>query len=292
MKNQPFADKPVRWRQCGDRNGADQEACARPGHAPKQSPVLFHVPGVGGVHERAGPQKQQRLEHRMIDGVIEPGQQTERRKLLQAIRQKDHPGADAEQNDPDVLDTVEGEQTLEIVFHERVHDAQQGRDRADHQDGEPPPPGKLPPEKVEVDPDQRVDRGLDHHPRHQRGDVCGRGRMRAGQPDMEGDDAGLGAKPDQRREKHQRPQGFGQELLRMSERLERERARSLKKAQKRQDDERGADVHHDQIEEARVPHVGLLMLRDDQEIRDQRHQFPDDQEEETIVGENDQRHGG
>ena len=45
-----------------------------------------------------------------------------------------------------------------------------------------------------------------------------------------------------------------------------------------------------EIEKSRIAHVGLLMLRHHQEIGQQRHEFPDNQEEEPVVGDHNKRH--
>ena len=64
----------------------------------------------------------------------------------------------------------------------------------------------------------------------------------------------------------------------------------LKEQEKGQDDEGRADVRHNQIKQPGVPDICLFMFRYDKEIRGQRHQFPDDQKEEPVVGKYDEGH--
>ena len=111
---------------------------------------------------------------------------------------------DADQDDPDVLDAVEREQALEVVLHQRVQHAQHGGDDADHEDEEAPPLGPRA-QDLEPEPDDPVDPGLDHHPRHQRRDVGRRDRVGPRQPDVERDRAGLRAEADQDEDEHDVP---------------------------------------------------------------------------------------
>ncbi|MES4786875.1 MAG: hypothetical protein C4294_14850 [Nitrospiraceae bacterium] len=50
-------------------------------------------------------------------------------------------------------------------------------------------------------------------------------------------------------------------------------------------------MRHDQIKETGITDVGVLMLGDDEEIGGQRHQLPQHQEEEAVVGHHDEGHG-
>jgi hypothetical protein len=61
----------------------------------------------------------------MIDRVIEPGEKSQRSKFCEPVGLKDHAGPDAQQDDADVLHAVVREQAFEIMFHQRIHHAQQ-----------------------------------------------------------------------------------------------------------------------------------------------------------------------
>ncbi len=83
---------------------------------------------------------------------------------MQAIGVEDHPCAHPQQNDADVFHTVKGEQALQVMFHQGIHDTQERRHRAGDQQREAPPPGEFPAHEIEVHPDQPVDGRLDHDP--------------------------------------------------------------------------------------------------------------------------------
>src|SRR5881409_2452281 len=117
------------------------------------------------------------------------------------------------------------------------------------------------------------------------------GRMGIRKPHVERHNAGLGAEPDQGRHEGYGPQARGQGGLRMTEDIEGEGARFPEQEQERQDDEGRSDMGHDEVEEPRIPDLSFLVLGHHEEIREQRHDFPHDQEEEPVVGEDDERHG-
>jgi hypothetical protein len=64
----------------------------------------------------------------------------------------------------------------------------------------------------------------------------------------------------------------------------------LEEDQKGQDDERRSDMRHDEVEQSRITYLGLLVLRHHEEIGQQRHEFPHDQEEEPVVGNDHECH--
>ena len=72
---------------------------------------------MGGVHERARAEEEKTFEHGVIDRVVETSEKPQRRELREPIGLKNHPRADAHENDPDVLDAVVSQQALEVVFH-------------------------------------------------------------------------------------------------------------------------------------------------------------------------------
>jgi len=60
----------------------------------------------------------------------------------------------------------------------------------------------------------------------------------------------------------------------------------------RQDDHDGADFHHQQIKKRGAAVGGVLVLESHQKIASERHQFPADDEEKGIIGEQHQLHAG
>ena len=130
LVGEPLADEPVERRQRGDRHRADEEENRRPAHPLRQPAHLFHVPRVRRVQHGAGAEKEQRFEHRVIDGVIQPGDQRQGRQQRMARVQKHQRRAETHENDADILDAVVGKETFEIVFHQGIQDTQNGRDDA------------------------------------------------------------------------------------------------------------------------------------------------------------------
>jgi hypothetical protein len=49
-------------------------------------------------------------------------------------------------------------------------------------------------------------------------------------------------------------------------------------------------MSHDEIKQSGIAHVGLLVLGHHEEIGNQRHQLPGDEEKKSIVGKSDQCH--
>ncbi len=74
LKHQPLADEPVGGRKGGDGDGADQKEGACPRHAPEQAAVLFDLSRMGGELYRPRAEKQQRLERRVVDGMVQTRQ--------------------------------------------------------------------------------------------------------------------------------------------------------------------------------------------------------------------------
>src|ERR1041384_4540236 len=105
-------------------------------------------------------------------------------------------GADADQNNADVLDRVKGEKAFEVMLHERVEHTEESRDHA-HSKHEAAPPRGAAAQQIEREPQQTIDTHLDHAARHERRDMTRGGRMSAGQPDMQWDDAGLRAEAEE-----------------------------------------------------------------------------------------------
>ena len=80
--------------------------------------------------DRSGAQKEQALEHRVIEHVQQRGGERECRPSRLAAVPEQQRRAQSEHDDADVLDGVESEQPLEFVLEERVDDAAQCRERA------------------------------------------------------------------------------------------------------------------------------------------------------------------
>jgi len=108
--------------------------------------------------------------------VEKRGRERERRPHVGAARAQEQARADAEHDDPDVLDRVEREQALQVVLEERVDDAADRRESAEPDDDRPEPEREHT-EPIDEHADEPVDRNLDHHAAHQGRDGRGFDRM-------------------------------------------------------------------------------------------------------------------
>ena len=237
----------------------------------------------------AGAEEQQALEEGVAGDVVQAGGERQRRHRLHVVGREDDGEADAGQQHADVLDRRVGEQPLHVDLHRGEDDAEQGRGQAQRQQHAAPPP-QLQVQQVEDDAQQAVDRGLQHHAAHQRRDGRGRRRVRLGQPDMQWQDAGLGAEAE-----HRQPErGRGPEW--------RQRLRphvgegvvagiGLQHAEAHQDADR-AHVRHQQVEIAGTPDLGDAVVGRDEEERGQRHRLPHHHEGVGVVGQHHADHAG
>ena len=208
LQRQPLRDEAVQRRDPGDRPGADQEGGAGPGHATQQAAQAIQLEVVDGALERAGAEEQERLEDGVVDRVQQRRGERHARPAGLTLLAQDQRGAEAEQDDADVLDRVQREQALQLMLEEGVDDSAEGRDRAqrDHRHAEPE---RRPVEPLEEHAHEAVQRDLDHHAAHERRDVRGGERVRARQPDVQRHHARLGAEADQRGHRDQRAAGRG-----------------------------------------------------------------------------------
>jgi len=83
--------------------------------------------------------------------------------------EKDEGKTQANQDDPDVLDRVIGEQPFEIVLHERIQHTEEGGGGTDEQNHQPPLPLDVADEVVGYT-HHPIDRRLQHDAAHERGD--------------------------------------------------------------------------------------------------------------------------
>ena len=77
LEREPFGNEAVEGRKRRDRDAADEEEDRGPGHEVDQPAHLLHVPLVRGMEHRAGAHEEEPLEHGVVQGVVEPGDQRE-----------------------------------------------------------------------------------------------------------------------------------------------------------------------------------------------------------------------
>ena len=241
------------------------------------------------MEDRAGAEEQQPLEHRVVERVVERRDQAERARRRVAEAEEHHRHAQAEQDDADVLHRVIREQPFQVVLHQGVEHAEERGAGADQEHREPPLPAQRADQVVDH-AHHAVDRGLDHHPAHQRRDRRGRGRMRLGQPGVQRDHSRLCAEADEcQHERRVRPERAQLGGAQCGEGVVAVAA--VQHAEAQQDRDR-ADVRDQQVEEPRTADRRNAVVGGNQEVRGERHRFPRHHEEIRVVGEDDERHAG
>ncbi len=292
LQRQPLRGEAVQGRQARDRRGADQERPSRPWHPPEQAAEPVELQRTDRLLECARSQEEQCLEQRVVDGMQQCGGEREPCPGIRAAGAQDETGADPEHDDPDVLDRVKRQQSLQVVLEQRIEDTAERRERS-RPDHDEPEPERQDPQPVDQDADEPVDRDLDHHSAHQRGHRRRRHRMRARQPHVQRDQPRLRPHPDQGGE----GDGDLQRGPRRKCRGAAERA-CLREQQHRNPGARPAEVGAREVDEHRSSRTPTCVVRDeDHGRRDQRHQLPTDQERQRITrahncGKHEHEHTG
>ena len=142
-----------------------------------QSTHAFHVPLSRCTQDRAGTEEQQALEERMVEHVKNGGDERQRGRNGKAARFERQGQTETDEDDADVLDRVVRKQPLQVVFHQRMEDAEQCGDSSNDQNGNAPPPGRRA-GQIKDDPDESIHRHFGHDTAHQRRDMAGCCRMR------------------------------------------------------------------------------------------------------------------
>ena len=250
LEQEPLTDESVERRKSDDRDGADREAGARGRHTPHQSAHLVEVAGTGRLDRRAGSEEQQRLEDPVVEDVEkrcghEGG--AERRMPVARERQR---GADADEDETNVLGRRVGQKHLEVRFDQRVQDPEERRRGTECEHGEAPParPGT---EHHHPDAKQAVDAHFHHRTRHQGGNMARRLGMCAWQPYVQRNHARFGSEADDSKDEHRRPPR-GREVRRT--RLQG--AEQLAVRVRAQDAERNEDRDEAEMGHRRVPRAG------------------------------------
>ena len=228
----------------------------RPPRCPRlRSPVACNTAPV--------PEKQQTLHERMIHRVIHDGNQGEYRRCAHADARKHDRKPKSGKHDSDVFDRGIGQQPFHIGLRGGKHDAIQRAEQPERERQQTPPPERLT-QQIEAHSNHAVQRRLEHDAAHERGHGRGRGGMRFRQPYVQGHEACLGAKPDQREtEGNRRP--IGSEV-RGTHGVEREMPATPLKNAKTQQDRYRTEMSHHQVEKAGLANFGNTMLGRDQSV--------------------------
>ena len=191
---------------------------------------------------------------------------------------QDERRAEPDEHDPDVFNRAEREQPLEVAFHERVQDPQDGRHPTDEeQDGAPPVgPGA---QHVQPDPDDPVDARVEHDPGHERRHMRRGNWMRLRQPEVERHGPRLRAEADDRQDEDHVPCRGRRARRGRPPGVEAERSAGQRGEQRECDEERGRrKMGRGEVDVARAQRPAVRPPADDQERRRQGHALPGEQE--------------
>ena len=289
LEDQPLGGKSVERRQGGDGDAAAEEDESRPRHPVDQAAELFDVARARGGQHSSGAEEQQALEEGVIENVKKRSGECERRSARHAIGLEGERQAQPDEDDADVLDRAVGEQPFQVALHDGIKHAEHGGGAAEHQHhAAPPPDGR--PEQIEDDADEAIDRHFGHHAAHQRRDMARGRRVRQRQPDVQRHETGFGTRSEQREPEDEAGEPNG--LLRAAHLGECVAAgRPCKQSEGQQQSERAEARHHD-VDVARTPVVGVLVIGHDKRPRAERHEFPGEEEAEGVGRKNDGAHAG
>ena len=172
------------------------------------------------------------------------------------------------------------------MLHQGLNHSHHRRDAADHQHHPAAPPGQRS-VQVEGDADEAVDGDLGHHPAHQRRNPAGRGRMGQRQPDVKRNDARLAPGADQRQCKH--PDRQHRAVVACPHRGEGVVAIRTRHQAERKEQRPGPNPGHDQVNEGGMVGALLPMIGQHQQPGRYRHELPEKQKHQSVVGHHHQR---
>ena len=249
----------------------------------------LHVPLVGGGQHGAGSEKQQALEDRVVEDVKQRGGERKRRRPAHRVGLKSECKPEADVDDADVLDRVVGEQTLQVVLHQRVNHSEHGGNATEEQHDHAPPPCGFA-EQVKDDAHKAIHRNLGHDPAHQRRDVAGCRWMGKRQPDVERHQASLGACAEQGQGQGQA--GDGGRVFGGTDGGKRVVAVRTGQQTEREQQGQRSEARHDQIDVTGPGVFPVPMMGHHQRPGGQRHELPAQQKSERVVSQNHQIHAG
>ncbi len=243
-----------------------------------------HVARPGHVRRLARPEEEERLEEAVIHDVEEPPGEAEERPLRAPRRAGAEADAETEDDDPDVLDAVPGEEALQVVLSESEGDAEDRRGGSEEEERVAPGGGRVGDERRE--PHDPVDPGLDENARHEGRDVRGGGGMRRREPDVEREDARLQAEAEEGEDEERRPRVAPRDSGRERDELRRAGERAEEGEEAEEDERR--DVRREEVEAPRVARLARLPVGRDEEEGRERHHLPRGEEEDEVPRDEDE----
>ena len=192
--------------------------------------------------------EEERLEGRVVPHVKKAAGEPERRPGGSVLDDAEHPDAEPDQDDADVLDAVVGEEALQVVLSERQDHAEHAGDDTEQEQRETQPFRKR--RQQGQDPNEPIDPHLQDDTRQEGRDVAGRCGMCPGEPDVEWDDSGLDSEPEKGEEQNRRQERRAAEGAR-SHQQPRSRRRPEKSEHREQSERRGVRGDDDRS----IPHA-------------------------------------
>jgi len=249
-----------------------------------------HVARAGGVLDDAGLEEQQRLGDAVVEGVVEAGEQQEGAERPLPIGGEDHAAAERGHDDADVLDARVGEEALEVALHQPVQDSEHRREDAEgHR--QQAPPGRAAALEFEAEERDPENAELDHKPGEEGGAVGGRGRVRLRQPDVQRDEAGLEAEAHQGGDEGGVAPGGRDGVGAGSDLGQVERAGVGGEDHEGGDDQREPGFAEGEEEEGGAGDAFAAVVAEDDEIGEERHRLPGDEEDDRVAGDEHGKRG-
>ncbi|OGR35911.1 MAG: hypothetical protein A2091_03695 [Desulfuromonadales bacterium GWD2_61_12] len=286
---EPFADQPVERRQGGDgETAADKEGTA-PRHALEQPAHLVHIAAAGGMEQAAGAEKHQPLEKGMVPAVQQTAGEGEGGEGRLTVAQGIKTETETEEDDADILDGGVGQAAFDVALQRRHGDAVEGPGPAEEHEDETDFRRRR--RQQADDPEDAVDPGLDHHSRHQGGDVTRRRRVGIGEPDVEGKESGLDPETGNGESRQEGGRRLGK--LRQAGEIGKGQAAAVNAgADKKSEEKHQRQVGEDEVEPGGLAHLGLPVFKGDEEEGADGHDLPRRQKEDGIGGGDDQEQAG
>ena len=183
-------------------------------------------------------------------------------------------GPDADEHEPEDVNGGVGEQSFDVGARRGVQRPVERRERAERDDGDPPPYGS-PVQQVVADPDDAVYAHRDHRTGHHRRNRARRLGMRFGQPNVKRHGPRLRGKS----QEHQHERGganYRRERVRVGLDLsERLAAASKGEQQESQENRRRPELGHDAVPQRSVAGFSTMTMFDhDEQHRADGHQLP------------------
>ena len=183
-----------------------------------------------------------------------------------------------------------GQKALEVVLSQGIDHAEHRGDGADDDDEHAPTNfAARSTEQIEAHLANAEDADLDHAAGHERAHVGGRRRMGLRQPRMEGHHARLRPETEEGQREGQRGDAGGKCMG--TERLELKRAGGRGHGEERARDHQKADMGHDEVQKTALERR-FRPVDDDEHVGRERHQLEEHEEPKSVVGQDDEIHGG